>query len=136
MKKFIKKLVADVKFSDAGTGHRLNEERAPRPSSSAAPVSAPRRPPSADAQSAGAAALARLEAANNRQSSGMRAQQLELRKQMQVCELYFIWLFSEGAYHSPYCSCALMSFSENLAVFLPAGNLCIRSLKIGSDKFK
>jgi len=83
MKKFIKKLVADVKFADAGTGQRLNEERAPKPGPSSAPVSAPRRPPSAGAQSAGAAALARLDAANNKQNSGKRSQQLELKRQMQ-----------------------------------------------------
>lgn len=86
MKKFIKKLVADVKFADAGTGQRLNEEKTPKPGPSSAPVPASRRPPSADAQSAGAAALARLEAASNKgnkQNSAMRAQQLELKKQMQ-----------------------------------------------------
>lgn len=84
MKKFIKKLVADVKFADAGTGHRLNEEPAPKPGPSSAPAPTPRRPPSASAQSAGAAALARFEAANNKQSSGLKAQQLELKRQMQV----------------------------------------------------
>ena len=89
MKKFIKKLVADVKFADAGTGHRLNEERAPKPGPSSAPAPAPRRPPSASAQNAGAAALARFEAANNKQNSGMRAQKLEMKRQMQVNMLLF-----------------------------------------------
>lgn len=83
MKKFIKKLVADVKFSDAGKGHKLNEETAPRPGPSSRPVSAPRRPPSADAQTAGIAALARLEAANNKESPAMKAQKLEMKRQMQ-----------------------------------------------------
>ena len=90
MKKFIKKLVADVKFADAGTGHRLNEERAPKPGPSSASAPAPRRPPSASAQSAGAAALARFEAANNKQNSGLRAQQLEMKRQMQVQTFYYL----------------------------------------------
>ena len=90
MKKFIKKLVADVKFADAGTGHRLNEEPAPKPGPSSAPAPTPRRPPSASAQSAGAAALARFEAANNKQSSGLKAQQLELKRQMQVLCLFLL----------------------------------------------
>lgn len=83
MKKFIKKIVADVKFSDAGQGHKLNEEPpAPRPQSR--PMSAPRRAaPSQEAKTAGAAALARIEAMNNKQNTPLRAQQLELKRQVQ-----------------------------------------------------
>ena len=89
MKKFIKKIVADVKFSDAGQGHKLNEEPpAPRPQSR--PMSAPRRAaPSQEAKTAGAAALARIEAMNNKQNTPLRAQQLELKRQVQV-QLVFI----------------------------------------------
>lgn len=84
MKKFIKKLVADVKFSDAGRGHRLNENRGGPAAPSAAPSAAPRRPPSGAAQTAGNAALARFDVANNKQSDAMRAQQLEMRRQIKV----------------------------------------------------
>lgn len=86
MKKFIKKLVADVKFADAGPGHRLNAEQpsSSRPST-ARDVSRDRARvvPSRDAQSAGAAALARLEAQNNKSSSSLNAQKLQLKKQTQ-----------------------------------------------------
>ena len=84
MKKFIKKIVSDVKFSDAGQGHKLNEEPAPSSRPPTRPVSAPRRPPSEESQSAGAAALARIEAANNKQGHAFKARQLEMKRQAQV----------------------------------------------------
>ena len=85
MKKFIKKLVADVKFSDAGKGRSLNEDASPGPSSQPQrPTSAPRRAPNSEAQTAAAAALARMEVQNNRQNSGLNAQKLAMKRQVEV----------------------------------------------------
>lgn len=80
MKKFIRKLVADIKFSDVGEGRRLDSDT---PTTSAVSnVPAPRRPPTADSRTAGAAALARMEASNNKMNSTMRAQKEQMRKEV------------------------------------------------------
>ena len=87
MKKFIKKLVADVKFADAGPGQRLSAEQSSSSRSSTGRDSArvpTRVQPTRDAQSAGAAALARLEAQNKKSSTSLNSQKLQLRKQLEV----------------------------------------------------
>lgn len=81
MKKFIRQLVADIKFSDVGEGRRLDSDTTPSTSSvSNAPV--PRRPPTQDARTAGAAALARMEASNNKMNPTMRAQKEQMRREV------------------------------------------------------
>jgi len=80
MKKFIRKLVADIKFSDVGEGRRLDSDTTPSTSSvSNAPV--PRRP-TQDSRTAGAAALARMEASNNKMNPTMRAQKEQMRREV------------------------------------------------------
>jgi len=81
MKKFIRKLVADIKFSDVGEGRRLDSDTTPSTSNvSNAPV--PRRPPTQDSRTAGAAALARMEASNNKMNPTMRAQKEQMRREV------------------------------------------------------
>ncbi|XP_071445368.1 UBX domain-containing protein 6 [Hetaerina americana] len=91
IKKFFQKKKTEAKFKLAGPGHRLNDEtvRRPQPTSSSY-VPASRVPPSAEAQQAAAAALARMElknaptAAFNTSLNAIRAQvrrELEAEKQ-------------------------------------------------------
>ncbi|XP_046388902.1 UBX domain-containing protein 6 [Ischnura elegans] len=90
IKKFFQKKKADAKFKLAGPGHRLNEETVRKIQPSSSHVPAARVPPSAEAQQAAAAALARMEqkntqsAAFNTSLNAIRAQvrrELEAEKQ-------------------------------------------------------
>lgn len=73
MKKFFNKTVMDYKFRKAGEGHRLDEEKKPRPQPPAAAVGRPAS--SQSSATAGQAAIARLEGGGGkvRSSEGPRA---------------------------------------------------------------
>ena len=73
MKKFFNKTVMDYKFRKAGEGHRLDEEKKPRPQP---PVVAVGRPASSQSSAtAGQAAIARLEGGGG--GGGGRVRSLE-----------------------------------------------------------
>lgn len=61
MKKFFEDIKKDIKFKSAGPGKKLTEDTSARPESVQSSGSRPRHAPSAGAQMAGAAALARVE---------------------------------------------------------------------------
>lgn len=61
MKKFFDDIKKDIKFKSAGPGKKLADETSSKPQASQAPHAASRKAPTAGAQMAGAAALARIE---------------------------------------------------------------------------
>lgn len=84
IKKFFQKKKVDAKFKMAGPGHRLNEEKSQKPRASTSNTSyAPARvTPSAEAQQAAAAALARMEQKRNAQSTAFNTSLSAIRAQV------------------------------------------------------